>query len=150
MSSPQAPACSPASKLSYAVCPDDRLNSSHSSPTSPACRLKCKQISELIAVTTQTIKWMQDQQARSIEIDKTLAELRANLVAFQSASCHLSRQKAPALTGPCQRLQDPQASLGGPLRLKHPARVLVVLLFPSLREKRQKPFFSPAQKAPTE
>ena len=44
-----------------------------------------KQISELIAVTTQTTKWMQDQQARSIEIDKTLAELRANDVAPQSA-----------------------------------------------------------------
>ena len=44
-----------------------------------------KQISELMAIATQTTKSMQDQQARSIEIDKTLAELRAHVVALQSA-----------------------------------------------------------------
>ena len=45
-----------------------------------------KQISDLVAVTTASTKWMQEQQTRSSEIDKALADFRADIVALQSAS----------------------------------------------------------------
>ena len=38
-----------------------------------------KQISDLVAVTTASTKWMQEQQTRSSEIDKALADFRADI-----------------------------------------------------------------------
>ena len=53
-----------------------------------------KQISDLFAVTSATTQWMREQQARSIEIDKTLADIRADLVALQSASVSSAETKS--------------------------------------------------------
>ena len=105
-----------------------------------------KQISELMAITAQTTRWMQDQQARSIESDKILRSYVQMLSLSSPHPCPSLRQKkAPALTDLSQRLQDLQASArpGCPLSLNPQVKVLVVWLFPA--RKGQKPSFSPAQ-----
>ena len=76
-------ACLPTSRQSYA-------STSQFSPTAlPACRPICRQISELIAATTHTTKWMQDQQARCIEIDKTVANLHAPVQTGPAKDCRI-------------------------------------------------------------
>ena len=45
-----------------------------------------EQITDLVAVSSRTTQWMQELQARSVEIDKTLADLREDIAALQAAS----------------------------------------------------------------
>ena len=84
-----------------------------------------RQISELIEVTNHTTNWRHNQQARSVDTDKTLASLRVSIDALQSLQ-----------SGPCQRLQDlrVQARTDGP-----PGESVGIS---QLRGKRQNPSFS--------
>ena len=106
-------------------------------------------ISALPAVTTQTTKWTQEQYGRSIEINKTLANLRANALALQSASVSSVETKNATSGWPLPKIAGSASSSsnGRPSQNRTPGES-VGISQPS--GKRQKPFFSPAQKAPEE
>ena len=91
-----------------------------------------RQISELLAITSQTTKSMEDHQARSTEIDKTLAELRTNVFFLMSASVSSIKTQSVSSDKPCQ-MQDPQVPFqtSGHLSLRHAATALAVLSFPN-------------------
>ena len=109
---PLAPACLPASKPSY-VYMSRRQTEQLAVLTNNIASMQTnmqKQISELKAIATQTTKWVQDQQARSNEIDKTLAELRANVVALQSASVSSVETKSASFVWPLPKIAGPTSS----------------------------------------
>ena len=54
---------------------------------------KCLEI--LTATSRMRTQWMQEQQAWSLEIDKTLADIRADLVALQSVPISSAETKSP-------------------------------------------------------
>ena len=63
-----------------------------------------KQNIELMAITTQSTKWMQDQQARAGEIDKDSCGVTCKCCRSTVRICVLCRDKVPALTSPLLKI----------------------------------------------
>ena len=98
---------------------------------------------------THTSKWMQDQQARSIEIDKTLANLRASAIALQCASVSSAETKSASSDWPLPKIAVSASTSSNrrPSQSHTPGESACISQLPG---KRQKPSFSPVQKAPKE
>ena len=108
-----------------------------------------RQLSELTDVTISTTEWMRAQQARSLDIDKTLASLRASMDALQSASVSSVETKSvvpdwllPKVAGSMSSGSNRRPSQ------RHTPGESVGISYPP--GKRQKPSFSRAQKGPEE
>ena len=108
-----------------------------------------RQFRELTDITSPTTEWTRSQQARSVDVDKTLESLRASMDALQSAPVSSVETKSVVSDWPLPKVAGSTGS-GSNRRPSQSHTPGESVGFSQLPGKRQKPSFSPAQKAPEE
>ena len=145
----RAPACLPApahlSRLSFAIM-SVRQTEQFAILTNSIASMQ-RQISELIDVTNRTTEWIHAQQARSVDIDKTLVYLRASMEPLQSTSVSSIETKSVDSDSPMPEVAGSARSGSNrrPSQSHTPSESVGISQPPG---KKQKPSFSPTHKAP--